>query len=109
MAISIIVSRLQERRQSTLKVVWLQRITFPFSSLPPLLYSPSSVITLISTKHFLARSFADGGDVQNESGILLGTNWTVTRGLLVMAYTDIAYFPILVTVYIRQVRHGITS
>ena len=40
----------------------------------------------------LARSFADGGDVQNESGILLGTNWTVTRGLLVMAYTDFAYF-----------------
>ncbi len=39
------------------------------------------------------RSFAEGGSVNNESGVYIGGNWTVKRGLNVNFYTDIAYFP----------------
>ena len=39
-----------------------------------------------------ARSFGDNGTVQNESGLLIGANWGLTRGLSLMAYTDFAYF-----------------
>lgn len=39
-----------------------------------------------------ARSFAEGGKIQNESGLLLGTNWEVKHGLSLIAYTDYSYF-----------------
>ncbi|MCR5078253.1 MAG: helix-hairpin-helix domain-containing protein [Prevotella sp.] len=41
---------------------------------------------------FLGRSFSEGGHVQNESGLLVGMNWIIIRGLTLMAYTDYAYF-----------------
>lgn len=37
-------------------------------------------------------SFAEGGSVQDESGIFIGINWMPMRSLSVKAYTDIAYF-----------------
>lgn len=39
-----------------------------------------------------ARGFAEGGKIQNESGLLLGTNWEVKHGLSLIAYTDYSYF-----------------
>ncbi|MDO5527059.1 MAG: helix-hairpin-helix domain-containing protein [Prevotella sp.] len=43
-----------------------------------------------STPH--GRSFAEGGRVQNESGIYGGLSWQCLRSLTLMAYTDYAYF-----------------
>ncbi|MBO4825667.1 MAG: helix-hairpin-helix domain-containing protein [Prevotella sp.] len=40
-----------------------------------------------------ARSFSDGGHVQNESGIYASLVWQPTRQLLLSAYTDYAYAP----------------
>lgn len=39
-----------------------------------------------------AESFAEGGAVNDESGIFVGANWSPLRGLSFMAYTDFAYF-----------------
>lgn len=38
------------------------------------------------------RSFAEGGKIQNENGLLLGTNWEIKHGLSLIAYTDYSYF-----------------
>jgi hypothetical protein len=40
-----------------------------------------------------ANSYSDGGSVQNESGIYLGTTWQPSPSWKLMAYTDFAYFP----------------
>lgn len=40
-----------------------------------------------------ARSFSDGGSVQNESGLYLGVTWQPSPYLKLMAYADYAYFP----------------
>jgi hypothetical protein len=37
-------------------------------------------------------SFAEGGSVQDESGLFVGANWEPAKGLSVRAYTDMAYF-----------------
>ena len=37
-------------------------------------------------------SFAEGGSVQDESGLFVGANWEPAKGLSVKAYTDMAYF-----------------
>ena len=39
-----------------------------------------------------ARSFAEGGKIQNESGLLIGANWAVGHGISVMGYSDYSYF-----------------
>lgn len=39
-----------------------------------------------------SNSFAEGGSIQNESGVFVGVNWTPTRYLSLRAYTDMAYF-----------------
>ena len=38
-----------------------------------------------------ARGFAEGGKIQNENGLLLGTNWEIKHGLSLIAYTDYSY------------------
>jgi hypothetical protein len=40
-----------------------------------------------------ARSFSDGGRVQNEHGIYLGATWLPSPRWKLMAYIDYAYFP----------------
>lgn len=40
-----------------------------------------------------ARSFSEGGSVQNESGIYGGLKWQPSRKIVLTAYTDYAYFP----------------
>lgn len=40
-----------------------------------------------------ARSFSEGGSVQNESGVYGGLRWRPSRSLTVTVYTDYAYFP----------------
>ena len=93
MAISIIVFSIAGRDgQSTLKGSLATTNNLSFQLSPSIALFSVQRYYAYQYQALLARSFADGGDVQNESGILLGTNWTVTRGLLVMAYTDIAYF-----------------
>lgn len=37
-------------------------------------------------------SFAEGGSVQDESGLFVGANWEPSRRLAIKAYTDVAYF-----------------
>ena len=39
-----------------------------------------------------AHGFAEGGKIQNENGLLLGTNWEIKHGLSLIAYTDYSYF-----------------
>lgn len=39
-----------------------------------------------------ARSFSEGGAVQNENGVYVGVNWRPMIKLNVMAYSDFAYF-----------------
>lgn len=39
-----------------------------------------------------AYGFAEGGKIQNENGLLLGTNWEIKHGLSLVAYTDYSYF-----------------
>ena len=39
-----------------------------------------------------AHGFAEGGKIQNENGLLLGTNWEIKHGLSLVAYTDYSYF-----------------
>ena len=64
-------------------------------------YSPSSNLSLMAIQRFYgkkyhamhARSYSEGGKVQNESGFYLGTQWLPTRQIKLTAYTDYAYFP----------------
>ncbi len=37
-------------------------------------------------------SFAEGGSVQDESGVFVGVNWTASKRLALKAYADMAYF-----------------
>lgn len=39
-----------------------------------------------------AHGFAEGGKIQNENGLLLGTNWEIKHGLSLIAYTNYSYF-----------------
>ena len=45
-----------------------------------------------NTQHSSHVVLVINGAVQNESGLLIGANWNVKRGLSLMAYTDFAYF-----------------
>lgn len=64
-------------------------------------FSPSSRISLMALHRFYskkyharrARSFSEGGKVQNESGVYLGAQWQPSRRIKVMAYSDYAFFP----------------
>lgn len=40
-----------------------------------------------------ARSFSEGGSVQNESGVYVGADWKPLRNLSLSYYADVAYFP----------------
>ena len=63
-------------------------------------YLPTSKLSLLAVQRYygyqytalFARSFGDNGAVQNESGLLIGANWNVKRGLSLIAYSDFAYF-----------------
>ena len=64
-------------------------------------YQPSSTFSIMALQRFYsyrynalhARSLAEGGRVQNESGIYLGATWRPTRQLQLNVYTDYSYFP----------------
>ena len=63
-------------------------------------YQPAGTFTIVALQRYYsyrymslhARSFAEGGRTQNESGIYLGTTWRPTRRLQLSAYTDYAWF-----------------
>lgn len=71
------------------------------ATLNTLTYRPTSGLTLNLIQRFYGKayyslqseSFAEGGRVQNESGVLVGANWNVNTHLQLSAYTDYAYFP----------------
>ena len=64
-------------------------------------YQLSSALTLVALQRYYAyqytalmgESFAEGGAVNNESGVYIGGNWVPIRGLNITFYSDIAYFP----------------
>lgn len=63
-------------------------------------FQPTSDFSIMALQRFYAyryqalhaRSFAEGGRVQNESGLYVGATWRPNRQLLLAAYTDVAYF-----------------
>lgn len=63
-------------------------------------YSPVQRLSLMAVQRFYSyryhalqgRSFAEGGQVSNESGVYLGAQWSLSHGWTVRAYTDYAYF-----------------
>lgn len=63
-------------------------------------YQPSGTFSIMALQRFYsyryaalhARSFAEGGRVQNESGLYLGVTWQPRRRLQLQAYTDYAWF-----------------
>lgn len=66
-----------------------------------LTFSPSYKLKLMFLQRFYsykynslhAMSFAEGGRVQNESGLFLGGEWQPSSNLTLTAYTDWFYFP----------------
>jgi len=57
--------------------------------------SVSLVQRFYSKKYYAlhARSFAEGGQVQNESGVYVGADWHPWSKVSMQAYVDVAYFP----------------
>lgn len=63
-------------------------------------FQPSSSFSIMALQRFYAyryhalhaRSFAEGGRVQNESGLYIGATWRPTRHLQLTAYTDYVWF-----------------
>lgn len=65
-----------------------------------LAYTPSSQLSLMALYRFYgkkyhavrANGFSEGGRVQNESGLYVGARWQATPHLVLMGYSDYAYF-----------------
>jgi hypothetical protein len=63
-------------------------------------YQASAKLSLVLLQRYYAyqyyslfsNSFAEGGSVNNESGIYLGANFNAARNLTLQAYTDFCYF-----------------
>ena len=73
----------------------------PIATLNMITYKPVGEVEMLLLQRFysyrynapFARSFSEGGHVQNESGLYFGINWHPLRNLLLSAYGDYAYFP----------------
>ncbi len=71
------------------------------ATLNTLSFKPTTNLTLNLIQRFYGKayyslqseSFAEGGRVQNESGVLAGVSWNVNTRWQLSAYTDYAYFP----------------
>lgn len=71
------------------------------ATLNALSFRPTTNLTLNLIQRFYGKayyslqseSFAEGGRVQNESGVLAGVSWNVNTRWQLSAYTDYAYFP----------------
>lgn len=71
------------------------------ATLNALCFRPTSNLTMNLIQRFYGKayyslqseSFAEGGRVQNESGVLAGISWNMNTRLQLSAYTDYAYFP----------------
>ena len=65
-----------------------------------LCYIPSQTLSLTAIQRFysyryqalMGRSFAEGSQVNNESGLYLSATWHMARRWTLLAYTDYAYF-----------------
>ena len=63
-------------------------------------YQLTSTLTLVALQRYypyqyyslFSRSFAEGGAVQDESGVYLGGDWLIGRFMKLMFYTDYAWF-----------------
>lgn len=64
-------------------------------------FRASNALTLTAIQRYysyrytavMGQSFADGGSVQNESGVMMKVDWSPGGAWTVTAYTDYAYFP----------------
>lgn len=71
------------------------------ATLNALSFKASPAVTLTAIQRFYSykyyaiagRAFAEGGHLQNESGVLVGVNWNLGGALSLSAYTDYAAFP----------------
>lgn len=72
-----------------------------FATINALSWRASGTLTLTAIQRFypyrfsatMGRSFAEGGQNQNESGVYVGGSWTPNSRWTLTGYTDIAYFP----------------
>ena len=72
----------------------------PLATINTIAYKPVDELEFTVLQRFysyhysslFARSFSEGGRVQNESGVYLGVKWCPQRSILFSAYTDYAYF-----------------
>ena len=63
-------------------------------------YTPSQTLSLSAIQRFyscsyqalMGRSFAEGSQVNNESGLYISASWRMARHWTLLAYTDYAYF-----------------
>lgn len=63
-------------------------------------YQPIGELNITAIQRFysykyyslFSQSFSDGGKVQNESGLYVGTVWTPSAAFTLNAYTDFSYF-----------------
>ena len=71
------------------------------ATLNVLSYLPSANLKVVLLQRYYSmryttlhgHAFSEGGHVQNESGLFLGTVWQPLRGLQLSAYADVCYFP----------------
>jgi hypothetical protein len=64
-------------------------------------WTPADAVEVMAVQRFysyryaalFAKSFSEGGQVQNESGLMAGIRWNVSRAVELTAYSDYAYFP----------------
>ncbi len=65
------------------------------------IFNAANRLTLTAVQRFYSYKYhtlygsgiSEGGTIQNESAVLLGVRWGVSRRLTLDAYTDFAYFP----------------
>ncbi|MBR1400964.1 MAG: helix-hairpin-helix domain-containing protein [Prevotella sp.] len=91
-------SRFSLKGETAMKLAEQQ---MPIATLNMITFKPADEVEMLLLQRFysyrynapLARSFSEGGHVQNESGVYFGLNWRPKRTLLLSAYGDFAYFP----------------
>lgn len=72
-------------------IATLNSISFKFSSSLRL----TAIQRFYSYRYYslFSSSFSDGGNIQNESGIYIGANWSPLSHVSILAYSDYAYYP----------------
>lgn len=72
-----------------------------FATLNTVSFQPSRQVSFTAIQRYYgakywalhANAFSEGGQMRNETGFLLGVNWTINRFLSVNAHSDYTHFP----------------